>query len=70
LTEAIVRKCDILDLGQTAETAKVRLGGMKEERRMFLYHKNPLILNALRPFKRFLTYSNYTENCNVFKSIG
>lgn len=70
LTEAIERKCDFLDLGQTAETAKVRLGGIREERKMFLYHRNPLIFNAFRPFRRFLTYSNYVEDCKVFKSIG
>lgn len=68
LSEAIEKKCDVLDLGQTAETAKMRLGGIKEERKMFLFHRNPLILNVLLPFKRFLTYSNDVENCNVFKS--
>jgi hypothetical protein len=70
ITEAIQEKCDSIDLGQTAETAKTRLGGKQEERKMFLYHRNPLILNFLRPFKRFLTYSKTIEKSNVFKTIS
>ncbi len=67
ITEAIQKKSDFIDLGQTAETAKSRLGGKAEERRMFLYHRNPFILNVLRPFKKMLTYSGTCEKYNVFK---
>jgi hypothetical protein len=70
IIEAIQKKYDFIDLGQTAETAKRRLGGEPQERRMFLYHRNPLILNALRPFKRVLTYSKTGENSNVFKTCN
>ena len=67
ITEALNNKYDIIDLGQTAETAKTRLGGKPEERRMFLYHRNPVIFHILRPFKSLLTYSKTNEKSNVFK---
>lgn len=67
ITEALNNKYDIIDLGQTAEIAKTRLGGKPEERRMFLYHRNPVIFHFLRPFKSLLTYSKTNEKSNVFK---
>jgi hypothetical protein len=68
ISEAIQNKYDFIDLGQTAETAKSRFGGKPEERRMFLYHRNPLILYFLKPFKGVLAYSKIGENSNVFKT--
>jgi hypothetical protein len=69
ITEAIQRKSGMIDLGQTAETAKARLGAGPEERRMFLYHRNPLVLNLIRPFSGFLGYTKKIENCSVFKNV-
>ena len=68
IREAISNKYDFIDLGQTAETAKSRFGAIPEERKMFLYHSNPVILYFLRPFKRILTYSKTCEKSNVFKT--
>jgi hypothetical protein len=67
ITEAINNKYELLDLGQTAEIAKTRLGAMPEERRMFLYHRNPVIFHFLRSFKGLLSYSKRYEKNNVFK---
>lgn len=67
ISEAITRQSDFIDFGQTAESAKCRLGAKPEERRMFFYHRNPLIFYIIRPFKNLLTYSNMAEVHNVFK---
>lgn len=45
-----------LDLGQTAEIAKMKTGGQMESRAMFLYHHNLFIRFLLRCFKSFMTY--------------
>jgi len=57
-----------IDFGQTAETAKMYLGGMLSERRLFLYHRNPLILLLIRLFRRFIGYRRYTAGYKVFKN--
>lgn len=59
---------DRIDFGQTAEIAKTRLGGTLSERRMFLYHKNPMILGLLKLFGNLITYSKTNEKCQVFKN--
>jgi len=68
IIEAVNNKFEFLDFGQTAEIAKSRLGGKPEERRMFLYHRNPIIFQFLRLFKRLLTYSKINEKCTVFRT--
>lgn len=45
-----------LDLGQTAEIAKMKTGAQIEPRAMFLYHHNLFIRFLLRCFKSFMTY--------------
>ena len=45
-----------LDLGQTAEIAKMKTGAQMEPRGMFLNHHNLLIRFLLRCFKSFMTY--------------
>lgn len=64
---AIDLKYSIIDFGQTAEIAKTRLGGTLSERRMFAYHRNPVIFYFLRLFKNLFTYSKTNEKCQVFK---
>jgi hypothetical protein len=68
IAEGVRNKYKIIDLGQTAEIAKSRLGGRPEERRMFLYHRNQVIFHILRLFRSILTYSGIAEKSNVFKS--
>ena len=56
-----------IDLGQTAEIAKTRLGGVMSDRRMFFYHKNPVILGLLRLFRNVIAYTKTNEKHHVFK---
>lgn len=56
-----------IDLGQTAEIAKIRLGGVPDERRMFLYHRNPLVLGMFRLIRRFIAYSKINGQAKVFR---
>lgn len=57
----------MIDLGQTAETAKMRIGGLPSERRMFMYHKNPLVFSLIRLFKPLISYRTYNAEAIVFK---
>ena len=56
-----------IDLGQTAEIAKMRMGGIEDERWLFLYHKNNFFLFFFSLFKRFLEYSTVQHKLHVFK---
>lgn len=67
LSTAIDQKYQVIDFGQTAEIAKTRLGGVLSERRMFLYHKNPIILGLLKLSKNLISYSKTNETPHVFK---
>jgi len=66
---AFQKKCTRIDLGQTAEIAKLRMGGLEEERTMFIYHKNVFILLVMRFLRKILTYSSTRETYRVFKSV-
>lgn len=55
------------DLGQTADVAKMRMGGVESERFMFLYHKNKIILFIIRCCKRLFEYSKVQRKHHVFK---
>lgn len=68
LSAAIDQQAEAIDFGQTAEIAKTRLGGVFSERRMFFYHKNPIINGILRALKNLISYSKLTVQPNVFKS--
>lgn len=57
-----------IDLGQTAETAKLKLGGHLSEKQMFLYHKNLLVRNLLKIFRKTISYNKFPESFNVFKT--
>jgi hypothetical protein len=67
LKTGIDNKFSRIDFGQTAEIAKMRLGGELDPRAMFIYHHNSLILFFLRLIKRWLTYSGQHPGANVFK---
>ena len=56
-----------IDLGQTAEFAKMRMGGIEDERKLFLYHKNVFLFIILRLFRKLLEYSVVQEKLHVFK---
>jgi len=60
-------KYHVIDFGQTAEIAKTRLGGEMSERRMFVYHKNPVIFGLLKLFRNLMSYNKTHEKYHVFK---
>lgn len=58
-----------LDLGQTAEIAKMKTGAQMEPRAMFLYHHNSIIRLLLRCFKSFMTYHPPKLEVHPFRKI-
>lgn len=64
---AMAMQYSVIDLGQTAEIAKMRIGGLPSERKMFMYHRNPVIHSLIRLFKPFITYKTVHQKANVFK---
>jgi hypothetical protein len=58
---------DEIDFGQTAETAKINLGGELVERRMFIYHKNPFYFSIIRLFRKFISYDKVTPRHRVYR---
>jgi hypothetical protein len=56
-----------IDFGQTAEIAKINLGGELSERRMFLYHKNPVYFSIIRLFRKLISYEKNTPRHRVFR---
>lgn len=67
LREGIEHKAEIIDLGQTAEIPKTRLGGIIEEKYMTSYHSNNLLNSLIRLGSGFLEYSRIVSKTNVFK---
>ncbi|MCU0371239.1 MAG: GNAT family N-acetyltransferase [Bacteroidales bacterium] len=67
LQTGIEKKCSMIDFGQTAEIAKMRLGAEVEPRAMFLYLHNPPALFLVKLFKSLMTYSKKQVPANVFK---
>ena len=67
---AINHKFKKIDLGQTAEDTKLKLGSHLETRGMFLHHSNALINWLLKKCVRFIEYSAPTHNFNVFRKVS
>lgn len=67
LKESFEQNCTYLDLGQTAEIPKMRLGGKLIPKQMFLYHRNPLVYWILKKLKYFIGYHKEFPEVNVFK---
>jgi hypothetical protein len=64
---AYSNKFNCIDLGQTAEIAKMRMGGIEDERKLFLYHKNAFFLFLIKLFKGLLEYSKVQGKLHVFR---
>jgi len=56
-----------INLGQTAEVPKMRVGGLVVSKKMFIFHKNWLLRNIFKLFKKQLEYKTNNEVLNVFK---
>ncbi len=65
--EGIEKGSSIIDLGQTAEIPKLRLGGKLVEKRMLGYHSSPVMRKLMKAGKSLLEYSAVFQQTNVFK---
>lgn len=65
--EGIDKGYRTVNLGQTAEIPKMRLGGECVPKRMFIYHRNTLIRLIFRIFKRQLEHKSNSNTPIVFK---
>lgn len=68
LKEAISLGVSNIDLGQTAEVPKLRLGGNVIEKNMILYHNNFLIRLLIKLGKPALQYNRKIVKHHVFKN--
>ena len=66
LQQAIKRGSKKIDFGQTAEIAKLRLGGKIDEKKLFLYHSNRFVRGILRIMKPWIQYKAPSETPHVF----
>jgi hypothetical protein len=66
--EGIENKVATIDLGQTAEIPKLRLGGILVEKSMLGYHSNRAMRMILKTGKSLLEYSTVVDEPHVFKS--
>lgn len=69
LKESLAQNCLYLDLGQTAEIPKMRLGGKLIPKQMFLYHQNLFVHWILRKLKYFIGYQSRFPEVSVFKKV-
>ena len=68
IEEGIDKGSNVINLGQTAEIPKMRVGASLGEKRMFIYHKNSILRGILKLAKKQLEYGVKFETLNVFKS--
>ncbi len=64
---AIEAGCTSLDLGQTAEEIKCKLGASLKEKQLYVHHSNRLINWLVTRFIGVLSYSNKDIELKVFK---
>lgn len=67
IKDGIKADCETINLGQTAEIAKGRFGAATEEKKLFLFHKSPLVRFIFRKFSNHLSYKRPLEINHVFK---
>ncbi len=64
---AILKKCTLVDFGQTTEETKTKLGAVLQKKDLYLSHKNPVIHALMSPLARWLSYPGYPVTHHVFK---
>ena len=69
LREGIEKKGSVIDLGQTAEIPKMRLGGKVVEKFLLGYHSNWLLRKLLKAGKSILEYSTTVPETHVFRGV-
>jgi len=67
--EGIEKGASVIDLGQTAEIPKLRLGGKLDEKMMAGYHSNRIMRSLMKAGKSLLEYSTAVPETHVFKEI-
>jgi len=67
--EGIEKGASVIDLGQTAEIPKLRLGGKLVEKMMTGYHSNKIMRSLMKAGKSLLEYSTAVPETHVFKEI-
>lgn len=67
--DGIKSKSELIELGQTAEIPKMRLGGKPEIRYMEAHHNNILLNKLIKIFGSLLEYRRKLENTNALKEV-
>jgi hypothetical protein len=65
--DGIDRKSDIIELGQTAEIPKMRMGGKPQIRYMEAHHSNWFLNKTIKKLSFLLEYTRTLENTNAMK---
>ncbi len=65
--DGIEKQAQVIELGQTAEIAKMRMGGLPETLYMQAHHSNRFINRLLILASPLLAYKRNLENTNAFK---
>lgn len=65
--DGIDQNAEFIELGQTAETPKIRMGGKPETLYMEAYHSNGMMNGLLKIGKPLLEYKRKLENTNALK---
>ena len=65
--DGIERHVDFIELGQTAEIPKMRMGGSPESLYMQAHHSNPFFQNLLKMASPLLAYKRKLEDTNALK---
>lgn len=67
IRDGIEKKSQFIELGQTAEIPKMRIGGKPEIRYMEAHHSNQILNNLIRICSPLLEYKRKLENTNAMK---
>jgi hypothetical protein len=70
VAEGIAQRVDLIDLGQTAEIPKMRLGGHPQTKYMEARHSNSLFHRLLKFTEKSLEYKKEIFNHHVMKEIN
>jgi hypothetical protein len=67
INESIEWGYQTIDLGQTAEIAKTRMGGVPSDRNIFIYHRRRWVRNIFRFASKYIKLKQDFPPANVFK---
>ncbi|MCB0629709.1 MAG: GNAT family N-acetyltransferase [Saprospiraceae bacterium] len=67
IKDGIEQGADLIDLGQTAEIPKMRLGGYREKRYLEGRHRHPLVQRLLQAGQSWLVYQREVPETHVLK---